>query len=87
MADAFAVTEGLKEIHLEHTKSIPIDTDTVLKSLESDRGQGFSGKPITSAPFYFEASISRPGFLDKVDTVTGKRQTGRFQHGKFEVVS
>ncbi len=86
MADAFAVIQGLKEIHLENPKSIPIDTETVLKTLEADRAQGFSDKPITSAPFYFEASIRKPGFLDKVDTVTGERQTGRFQNGNFEVV-
>jgi ParD-like antitoxin of type II bacterial toxin-antitoxin system len=86
MADAFAVIQGLKEIHLETSKSIPVDTDTVFKTLEADRAQRFSGKPITSAPFYFEASISKPGFLDKVDTVTGERQTGRFQNGKFEAL-
>ncbi len=87
IADAFAVIQGLKEIHLENAESIPVDTDTVLKKLESDRANGFSGKPITSAPFYFEVSIGKPGFLDKVDTKTGERQTGRFQNGKFEAVS
>jgi len=86
MADAFAVTQGLKEIHLENCESIPVDTETVLNTLEADRAEGFSDKPVTSAPFYFEASISKPGLLDKVDSVTGERRTGRFQNGRFEVV-
>jgi len=85
-ADAFAVTQGLKEIRLETSRSISIDPNTVLNELEADRAKGFSDKPITSAPFYFEASVSNPGFLDKVDTLSGERQTGRFQNGKFEAV-
>ena len=85
-ADAFAVTQGLKEIHLEPAGNVAIDPETVRKELEQDRAKGFSGKPVTSAPFYFEASARHPGFLDKVDTVTGERQTGRFQNGSFEAI-
>jgi hypothetical protein len=85
-ADAFAVTQGLKEIRLEPAENIAIAPEIVLNELEKDRAKGFSGKPVTSAPFYFEASISHPGFLDKVDTVTGERQTGRFHNGTFEAM-
>jgi len=85
-ADAFAVTQGLKEIRLEPARNIFIEPETVLNELEKDRAKGFSGKPVTSAAFYFEASVSHPGLLDKVDTVTGERQTGRFQNGSFEAI-
>jgi len=85
-AEAFAVTQGLKEIHLVSTRDISIDPETVRNELEKDREKGFFGKPATSAPFYFEASVSHPCFLDKVDTVTGERQTGRFQNGIFETI-
>ncbi len=85
-ADAFAVTQGLKEIRLVPTINISIEPETVLNELEKDRAKGFSGKPVTSAPFYFEASASYPGCLDKVDTLTGERQTGRFQNGTFEKI-
>ncbi len=85
-ADAYAVTQGLKEIYLENAKNITIDPETVRNELEKDRVDGFSGKPVTSAPFYFEASANHPGFLDKVDSLSGERQTGRFQNGTFEAI-
>jgi hypothetical protein len=85
-ADAFAVTQGLKEIHLEPARNISIDPLAVLDELEKDRAKGFFGKPVTSASFYFEASVSHPGFLDKVDTATGERQTGKFHDGTFEAI-
>ncbi len=86
VADAFAVTQGLKEIHWETVGGPSIDPKTVLQNLEKDRATGFSRKPVTSGSFYFEASISRPGLLDKVDTLTGERQTGSFRNGAFEVI-
>ncbi|MDI6796257.1 MAG: hypothetical protein QMD09_04895 [Desulfatibacillaceae bacterium] len=85
-ADAFSVTQGLKEIHLKPSASISVDPDAVLNALEADRARGFSGKPVTTAPFYFEASQSKSGLLDKVNTRTGERQTGRFKDGRFEAV-
>jgi hypothetical protein len=85
-AEAFSVTQGLKEIHLKSTPSISVDPDSVLNALEADRARGFSGKPVTAAPFYFEASQSKSGLLDKVNTRTGERQTGRFKDGRFEAV-
>ncbi len=85
-AEAFSITQGLKEIRLETPRSIAINPGSVLNELEADRAKGFSGKPVTLAPFYFEASVGKPGFLDKVNTVSGERQTGRFRNGKFEAV-
>ncbi len=85
-AEAFSVTQGLKEIHLKPSPSVSVDPDAVWNALEADRAQGFSGKPVTAAPFYFEASQSKSGLLDKVNTLTGERQTGKFQDGKFEAV-
>jgi hypothetical protein len=85
-ADAFAVTQGIKEVRLADTiRNVAIDPEAVLRELESDREKGFSDKPATSAPFYFEASVGMPGFLDKVDSLTGERETGIFRNGKFEV--
>ncbi len=85
-ADAFAVTQGIKEIRLEvPAQNLVINPDNVLRELEFDRKKGFADKPVTSAPYYFEASISKPGLLDRVNTRTGEREAGMFQNGQFEV--
>ena len=85
-ADVFAVTQGLKKLRLEPADNRSIDPGTVLEELESDRNSEFSEKPITSAPFYFEMSVSHPGLLDRVDTKTGERQIGQFKNGSFEII-
>lgn len=85
-ADAFAVTQGLKRLRLEPINNMSVDPEVVLEELESDRNNEFSGKPVTSAPFYFEMSVSQPGLLDRVDIKTGERQTGKFTNGEFEAI-
>ncbi len=84
--DAYSISQGIKELRVESPKNIVIDSNDIFNELESDRLNGYVNKPITSAPFYFEASIQRPGLLDKVFTATGERQTGKFQNGIFEVL-
>lgn len=86
MEDALAVMQGLKKINLETVESASVDSDSVFAQLEADRDIGFKDKPITNAPFYFEASLSAPGLLDKVSTKTGERKTGRFENGTFTEV-
>ncbi len=87
MEDAFAILQGLKEIRVEPTQTISIDSDTVFNNLEVDRAKGFVDKPITSAPFYFEASQKMPGLLDRVNSLTGERRTGKFANGKFREIN
>ncbi|MCP3942767.1 MAG: hypothetical protein GY710_14955 [Desulfobacteraceae bacterium] len=84
--DAYAVTQGVKNIRLELADSVPVDPKTVFAKLEADRAKGFANKPATSAPFFYEASTNQPGLLDQVETATGKRQTGTFKNGQFEVI-
>ncbi len=84
--DALAILQGLKTIKIETLPSAPVDPDSVFDRLESDRAKGFTDKPVTGAPFFYEASLSRPGSIDKVDTKTGLRTTGQFKNGVFEAV-
>jgi hypothetical protein len=85
--DAFAIIQGLKKLRVEPAQTISIDSDTVFKNLEADRAKGFVNKPITSAPFYFEVSQKMAGLLDRVDSLTGERKTGKFTNGKFTEVN
>ncbi len=89
IADAFAVSQGIKTIKLEVTpsvQSIPIDSDAIFNDLENDRVKGLLAKDVTSAKIYYEASVEHPGYLDRVNFITGKRQTGSFENGEFKAL-
>lgn len=87
IADAFAVVQGIKNIKLEipqAVQSVPIDSDDVFNDLEKARTKNLLAEKVTSARIYFEMSKANPGFLDRVDAVTGKRQAGTFKNGQFK---
>ncbi len=89
ISDAFAVSQGIKTIKLEvssSVQSIPIDSDAIFNDLENDRTKGRLAKNVTSAKIYYEASVEHPGYLDRVNSVTGEKQTGTFEHGEFKAL-
>ncbi len=83
--DIFAVIQGLKRVKVESVDLEPVDPTDIFNSLEVSRKSEKLGEKVTSAAFYFEASRRRPGLLDRVNTATGERQTGRFYNGEFKV--
>jgi hypothetical protein len=83
--DIFAVVQGLKKVKVEWAKSVAVDPADVFNSLEASRKNEKIAEKVSSAAFYFEASRKRPGLLDRVNTATGERQTGRFSNGEFKV--
>ncbi len=87
--DAFAVCQGIKTIKLEVTppaQPISIDSDAIFNDLENDRTKGLLAENVTSAKIYCEASVEHPGYLDRVNSVTKKRQTGSFENGEFKAL-
>ena len=89
LADAIAIAQGLKEIKLEipqAAQSIGIDPDVIFNDLESDRKKGTLSQKVTSARIYYEKSLKKEGYLDRVDSVTGKRETGQFGDGEFRSI-
>jgi len=83
--DVIAITQGFKRIEIEPLVSLTADPDEVFDNLETLRAHGTLSEKVTTAAFYYEASKSRPGFLDRVNNAGGKRETGRFQNGEFTV--
>jgi hypothetical protein len=83
--DVFAVIQGFKKIKVETVESIPADPVDVFNSLEESRKSGELAQNVTSSTVYFEASQKIPGLIDRVNSSTGKRQTGRFHNGEFKV--
>jgi ParD-like antitoxin of type II bacterial toxin-antitoxin system len=87
--DVFAVSQGIKTISLEITpsaQSILIDSDVILNDLENDRKKGILAENVTSASTYYEASVDHPGYLDQMNSITKKRQTGSFENGEFKAL-
>ena len=84
-ADVVAVIQGLRKIKVEPVKSMAVDPRDVFDSIETTRESGSLAEKVTSAAVYYEASLSRPGLLDRVSSRTGERQTGQFHKGVFKV--
>jgi hypothetical protein len=89
IADVFAVAQGIKTIKLEvplSAQSNPVHSDDIFTDLENDRTKGQLAKKVTSAQTYYEASVEHPGYLDRVDSVTKRRQAGSFENGEFKAL-
>jgi len=89
IADAIAVSQGIKIIKLEvspSVSSISVDSDDIFNDLENARTKGLLAKNVTSAKIYYEASVEHPGYLDRVNSTTRERRTGSFEHGVFKAL-
>ena len=86
ITDLYAVSQGIKKLKLENGQSIKIETKDILDALEKDRASGDLSGSVTSAKIYYEASVDHPGYLDRVNSVTGKRESGSFHNGEFKVL-
>ncbi len=85
LADVYAVIQGFKKIKVETIESTTVNPDDVFNSLEESRKSGELAKNVTSSAVYFEASQKIPGLIDRVNSASGKRQTGQFHNGEFKV--
>ena len=84
ITDVYAIIQGLKRINVEPVTSAPVASNDVFNSLENSRKSESFLKKVAPTAFYYEASLSRPGLLDRVEATTGKRQTGKFDRGEFK---
>jgi hypothetical protein len=85
LTDVLAVIQGFKRIKVEKVESVAVDPVDVFNLLEESRKSGELSEKVTSAAVYFEASQSMPGLIDRVNSATGERQTGRFHNGEFKI--
>ncbi len=83
-ADVVAVVQGLKKIKVEPMRPTPANPGDVFDSIETIRKSCTLAVKVTSAAIYYEASPSRTGLLDRVNSSTGERQTGQFYNGVFK---
>lgn len=85
--DVVAVTQGLKKLEVAPLLSTAVRPDDVFGDLETRRSEKTLSAGVTGAAIYYEASQSCPGCLDRIHSATGKRETGRFQNGRFQVTN
>jgi hypothetical protein len=85
LTDVIAVIQGFKKIKVESMESVAVDPVDVFNSLEESRESGELAEKVTSSAVYFEASQRKPGLIDRVNSATGERQTGRFYNGEFKI--
>ncbi|VAW96557.1 hypothetical protein MNBD_GAMMA21-1050 [hydrothermal vent metagenome] len=81
-SDMLALMQGIAQVQVEVAASKAIDSNHVFTAVENARSSGQLGQKITRGHVYYEASQSKPGWLDKVMS-DGQRETGRFENGLF----
>jgi len=84
LKDAYAIIQGFMKLTVKPLESKAVDPKNVFSSLENKRKSGELSEMVTNSSIYFEASKTKPGLLDRVNLISGKRQTGKFHNGKFE---
>jgi len=77
-----SITSGLATIKTEPVFSVPIDADSVFQSLESDRKSGKLSSTLTTSSIRYQASITYPGYLERIDP-DNNMTIGQFENGKF----
>lgn len=79
-ADMLALMQGIAEVQVEIASPDRVDPTQLFETVNNTIEK--LGNKITQGRVYFEASITKSGFLDKV-MPDGQRQTGRFENGLF----
>ncbi len=80
--DLLALVQGLAEVHIAPRNIGPIDADAIFAAVDQARESGALRRVISQAPLRYEASLTHPGLLDRIDAA-GRRATGRFHNGEF----
>jgi hypothetical protein len=76
------VSAGLARLKVEQTVGQPIDPDAVFAAVEADRRSGELSRKVTTAAIRYYASVSHPGYLERVDE-NGTHTVGTFRSGVF----
>ena len=76
------VAAGLARLKVEPTITQPIDPDAVFAAVELDRRSGELSKKVTTASIRYYASVTHPGYLERVDE-SGTHTVGTFRCGVF----
>jgi hypothetical protein len=76
------VSAGLASIKVEPSVGKPVDPVAVFDAVEARRRSGTLSQEVTMADITYQASTTRPGYLEQIDK-QGNRTIGTFQNGIF----
>lgn len=80
--DIEAIMSGYAVIKTETLPTRAVDPAEVFRVVNARRADGSLGESVSTANVRYEASITQPGMLDKVQ-LNGERQSGYFKDGEF----
>ena len=77
-----SIQAGLSRLLVEPVIANPVEPEAIFASLEEQRENGSLQQNISHSPVRYQASLSQPGWLERVDQ-QGEVTIGRFQNGQF----
>ncbi len=77
---------GITQLKLEKNSHVVIDSEGLLSEINQKRQSGFLQKDIASSNVRYQASISKPGYLEQV-AADGTVTVGQFKGGQFKGLS
>ncbi len=77
-----SISTGLTQVKVEPIYGKPIDPDEVFNQLEAQRQQGSLSQAVTSSAIKYQASLTQPGYLERIDQ-NGNVLVGQFKNGEF----
>ncbi|TDT40369.1 ParD-like antitoxin of type II ParDE toxin-antitoxin system [Halospina denitrificans] len=80
--DLVALTQGLKEVHLERPSVEMPATDDIWADVEAARETGSLSESIRQDRVVYQASMEHPGYLEAIEP-DGTRTLGIFRNGRF----
>mgnify|MGYP005840311727 CR=1 FL=1 len=81
--DLIAISQGIRKVKVEPVVPEPVTSDDIWADVEADRESGDLSRHIAQDRIVYQASASRPGYLEAIYP-DGQKITGRFRNGRFQ---
>lgn len=84
--DLIAISQGIRKVKVEPVTPESVSGDDIWAEVEADRESGELSRHIARDRIVYQASESRPGYLEAIYP-DGQKITGQFRNGRFEPLS
>lgn len=80
--DLLGLVQGVAEVRVDFRPAPAVDAESVFDAVEQAREEGTLRREVSRAAVRYEASVGRPGLLDRI-FADGRRESGHFRNGEF----